>query len=40
MSMGYAFDDRPDCTHNISYNYLSSQRQKAAIFYVGSSVFD
>jgi peptidoglycan/xylan/chitin deacetylase (PgdA/CDA1 family) len=38
--MGYAFDDGPNCTHNIFYNYLSSQQQKATLFYIGSSVLD
>jgi hypothetical protein len=39
-SMGYAFDDGPNCTHNAFYNYLSSQNQKATMFYIGSSVLD
>jgi peptidoglycan/xylan/chitin deacetylase (PgdA/CDA1 family) len=38
--MGLAFDDGPDCTHNIFYNYLASQNQKATMFYIGSSVLD
>jgi hypothetical protein len=39
-SMGYAFDDGPNCSHNILYNYLSSQKQKATLFYIGSGIFD
>jgi len=39
-SLGYAFDDGPNCTHNIFYNYLSSQNQKATMFYIGSNVMD
>jgi len=39
-TMGYGFDDGPNCTHNIFYNYLSSQSQKATMFYIGSSVLD
>jgi peptidoglycan/xylan/chitin deacetylase (PgdA/CDA1 family) len=39
-SVGYAFDDGPSCTHNIFYKYLSSQSQKATMFYIGSSVLD
>jgi len=39
-SMGYAFDDGPNCTHNLFYNYLSSQKQKATMFYIGSNVLD
>lgn len=38
--MGFAFDDGPNCTHNIFYNYLSSQQQKATMFYIGSNVLD
>ncbi|KAN0114149.1 hypothetical protein V8E52_006947 [Russula decolorans] len=40
QSMDYALDDGPNCTHNILYNYLSSQKQKVKMFYVGSSVVD
>ncbi|KAH9981806.1 chitin deacetylase [Russula compacta] len=39
-TMGYAFDDGPNCTHNIFYNYLASQNQKATLFYIGSNVMD
>jgi peptidoglycan/xylan/chitin deacetylase (PgdA/CDA1 family) len=35
--MGYGFDDGPNCTHNIFYDYLASQNQKATMFYIGSS---
>jgi peptidoglycan/xylan/chitin deacetylase (PgdA/CDA1 family) len=38
--MGYAFDDGPNCTHNAFYDYLSSQNQKATLFYIGSNVAD
>ena len=38
--MGYAFDDGPNCTHNAFYNYLSSENQKATMFYIGSNVLD
>ena len=37
-TMGYGFDDGPNCTHNEFYNYLSSQNQKATMFYIGSNV--
>jgi hypothetical protein len=40
QSMGYAFDDGPNYTHSILYNYLSSKKQKATIIYIGSSVVD
>jgi hypothetical protein len=39
-TMGYAFDDGPNCTHNAFYNYLASQNQKATMFYIGSNVMD
>jgi hypothetical protein len=38
--MGYGLDDGPNYTHNIFYNYLSSQKQRATMFYVGSSDVD
>ena len=38
--MGFAFDDGPSCTHNMFYNYLSSQQPKATMFYIGSNVLD
>jgi len=39
-TMGYAFDDGPNCSHNAFYDYLSSQNQKATLFYIGSNVLD
>ncbi|KAH9979332.1 chitin deacetylase [Lactifluus volemus] len=39
-SMGYGFDDGPNCTHNVFYDYLASQNQKATMFYIGSNVLD
>ena len=39
-TMGYGFDDGPNCTHNEFYDYLSSQNQKATMFYIGSNVMD
>ena len=38
--MGLGFDDGPNCTHNLFYNFLSSQSQKATMFYNRSSVLD
>jgi hypothetical protein len=38
--MGYGFDDGPNCTHNAFYDYLSSQNQKATLYYIGSNVMD
>lgn len=29
-TLGYGFDDGPDCAHNEFYNYLTSQNQKAS----------
>ena len=39
-TMGYGFDDGPNCTHNIFYDYLSSQNQKATMFFIGSNVMN
>ncbi|TFK19521.1 carbohydrate esterase family 4 protein [Coprinopsis marcescibilis] len=36
----YSFDDGPNCSHNAFYDYLSSQNQKATMFYIGSNVLD
>ncbi|KAI9446959.1 carbohydrate esterase family 4 protein [Lactarius psammicola] len=37
---GYGFDDGPNCTHNVFYDYLASQNQKATMYYIGSNVLD
>ncbi|KAI0295340.1 chitin deacetylase [Multifurca ochricompacta] len=39
-TMGYGFDDGPNCTHNAFYDYLASQNQKATMYYIGSNVLD
>ncbi|KAI9456020.1 hypothetical protein BJY52DRAFT_1277572, partial [Lactarius psammicola] len=39
-TIGYGFDDGPNCTHNAFYNYLASQNQKATMYYIGSHVLD
>ncbi|KAJ7611245.1 carbohydrate esterase family 4 protein [Roridomyces roridus] len=39
-TLGYGFDDGPYCGHNVWYDYLSSQNQKATMFYIGSNVMD
>ncbi|EDR02485.1 carbohydrate esterase family 4 protein, partial [Laccaria bicolor S238N-H82] len=39
-TLGYGFDDGPNCSHNALYDYLTSQQQKATMFYVGSNVLD
>jgi hypothetical protein len=31
-TLGYAFDDGPNCSHNAFYDYLHSQNQKASAF--------
>lgn len=30
LSLGYGFDDGPNCSHNAFYDYLSQQNQKAS----------
>ncbi|KAK0212360.1 carbohydrate esterase family 4 protein [Desarmillaria ectypa] len=39
-TLGFAFDDGPNCSHNAFYDYLTSQNQKATMFYIGSNVMD
>ncbi|KAL4071907.1 carbohydrate esterase family 4 protein [Scleroderma citrinum] len=39
-TLGYAFDDGPNCTHNVFYDFLQQQNQKASMFYIGSNVMD
>jgi len=38
--MGYGFDDGPNCTHNVFYDFLASENQKATLYYIGSNVMD
>ncbi|THV08240.1 putative chitin deacetylase [Dendrothele bispora CBS 962.96] len=40
MTMGYGFDDGPNCSHNAFYDYLEEQNQKATMFFIGSNVLD
>ncbi|KAF9475385.1 glycoside hydrolase/deacetylase [Pholiota conissans] len=40
QTLGYGFDDGPNCSHNAFYDYLTSQNQKATMFYIGSNVMD
>ncbi|KAF8126432.1 hypothetical protein K438DRAFT_1890612 [Mycena galopus ATCC 62051] len=37
-TLGYGFDDGPNCSHNAFYDYLETQNQKATMYYIGSSV--
>ncbi|KIM44023.1 carbohydrate esterase family 4 protein [Hebeloma cylindrosporum] len=39
-TLGYGFDDGPNCSHNAFYDYLASQNQKATMFFIGSNVMD
>ncbi|KAI0292372.1 carbohydrate esterase family 4 protein [Multifurca ochricompacta] len=39
-SMGYGFDDGPNCSHNAFYDYLASQNQKATMYFIGSNVLN
>ncbi|KAG1824559.1 carbohydrate esterase family 4 protein [Suillus subaureus] len=39
-TLGYGFDDGPNCSHNVFYDYLSQNNQKATMFYIGSNVMD
>lgn len=40
MSMGYGFDDGPNCSHNAFYDFLEENNQKATMFFIGSNVLD
>ncbi|KAJ7113052.1 carbohydrate esterase family 4 protein [Mycena epipterygia] len=37
-TLGYGFDDGPNCSHNAFYDYLTQKQQKATMFYIGSNV--
>ncbi|KAF8814591.1 carbohydrate esterase family 4 protein [Phlegmacium glaucopus] len=39
-TLGYGFDDGPNCSHNAFYDYLSKQNQKATMFFIGSNVMN
>ncbi|KAF8174268.1 carbohydrate esterase family 4 protein [Pholiota molesta] len=39
-TLGYGFDDGPNCSHNAFYDFLTSQNQKATMFYIGGNVMD
>ncbi|KAJ7875239.1 hypothetical protein B0H13DRAFT_1723203 [Mycena leptocephala] len=39
-TLGYGFDDGPNCSHNAFYDYLNERGQKATMFYIGSNVLD
>lgn len=39
-TLGYGFDDGPNCSHNAFYDYLTQQNQKATMFFIGSNVMD
>ncbi|KAG7096013.1 hypothetical protein E1B28_006695 [Marasmius oreades] len=38
QTLGYGFDDGPNCSHNAFYDYLTQQKQKATMFFIGSNV--
>ncbi|KAJ7113051.1 carbohydrate esterase family 4 protein [Mycena epipterygia] len=37
-TLGFGFDDGPNCSHNAFYDYLTEQEQKATMFFIGSNV--
>ncbi|KAG1745118.1 carbohydrate esterase family 4 protein [Suillus paluster] len=39
-TLGYGFDDGPNCSHNAFYDFLLENNQKATMFYIGSNVMD
>ncbi|KAJ8081458.1 hypothetical protein PM082_007303 [Marasmius tenuissimus] len=38
QTLGYGFDDGPNCSHNAFYDHLTEQKQKATMFFIGSNV--
>lgn len=39
-TLGYGFDDGPNCSHNVFYDFLAEQQQKATMYFIGSNVMD
>ncbi|KAG6373696.1 carbohydrate esterase family 4 protein [Boletus reticuloceps] len=39
-TLGYGFDDGPNCSHNAFYDFLQQNNQKASMFFIGSNVLD
>ncbi|KAJ4473737.1 carbohydrate esterase family 4 protein [Lentinula aciculospora] len=39
-TLGYGFDDGPNCSHNAFYDFLQGQNQKATFYFIGSNVAD
>jgi peptidoglycan/xylan/chitin deacetylase (PgdA/CDA1 family) len=37
-TLGYTFDDGPNCTHNAFYDFLKSNNQTSSLFFIGSNV--
>ncbi|KAF7344373.1 Carbohydrate esterase family 4 protein [Mycena sanguinolenta] len=37
-SLGYGFDDGPNCSHNAFYDYMQQMKQKATVFYIGTNI--
>jgi len=38
MSLGIGYDDGPNCSHNVFYDFLSDNKQKATMYFIGSNV--
>ncbi|KAJ6460809.1 carbohydrate esterase family 4 protein [Mycena vitilis] len=39
-TLGYGFDDGPNCSHNAFYDYLTSKNQKATMYFIGTNVWN
>ncbi|KAK7044461.1 carbohydrate esterase family 4 protein [Favolaschia claudopus] len=37
-TLGYGFDDGPNCSHNAFYDLLQQNKQKATMFFIGTNV--
>ncbi|KAL0063983.1 hypothetical protein AAF712_009051 [Marasmius tenuissimus] len=40
LTIGFGFDDGPNCSHNAFYDFLQQNNQKATMFYIGSNVLN
>ncbi|CAG8805023.1 19070_t:CDS:2, partial [Racocetra fulgida] len=37
-TVGLTYDDGPNCSHTVFYNFLKENNQKATMFFIGSNV--
>lgn len=39
MTLGYGFDDGPNCSHNAFYDYLTEKEQQASMYLISAFPF-